>query len=68
MEWRTRMEELLRENERLVNEMERFGVDSDGPHVEGVLRQVEHHIAALNAFYDEIGSSIGRTTPIMLSR
>ena len=68
MEWRTRMEELLRENERLVNEMERFRVDSDGPHVEGVLRQVEHHIAALNAFYDEIGSSIRHTSSMLLTR
>ena len=58
MEWRTRMEELLSENERLVNEVERFRLDGDEPHVEGVLQQLEHHIAALNAFYDEIGSSI----------
>lgn len=62
MEWRTRMEELLSENERLVSEMERLGVDGDEPQVEGVLQQLEHHIAALNAFYDEIGSSIGHTS------
>jgi hypothetical protein len=67
MEWRRRMEELLIENERLVNEMERFRVDSDEPYAEGVLQQLEHHIAALNAFYDEIGSSILHTSPILPS-
>jgi hypothetical protein len=67
MEWRTRMDELLRENERLVNEVERFRVDGAQPHVDGVLQQVEHHIAALNAFYDEIGSSIRHTSPILMT-
>jgi hypothetical protein len=68
MEWRTRIEELLSENERLVNEVERFRLDGDEPHVEGVLQQLEHHIAALNAFYDEIGSSIRHTSSMLLTR
>ena len=68
MEWRTRMEELLSENERLVNEVERFRLDGDEPHVEGVLQQLEHHIAALNAFSDEIGSSIRHTSSMLLTR
>jgi hypothetical protein len=68
MEWRTRMEELLSENERLVNEVQRFDVAGDQPHVEGVLQQLEHHIAALNAFYDEIGSSIRHTSSMLLTR
>jgi len=68
MEWRTRIEELLSENERLVNEVERFCLDGDEPHVEGVLQQLEHHIAALNAFYDEIGSSIRHTSSMLLTR
>ena len=68
MEWRTRIEELLSENERLVNEVERFRLDGDEPHVEGVLQQLEHHIAALNAFNDEIGSSIRHTSSMLLTR
>jgi len=68
MEWRTRIEELLSENERLVNEVERFRLDGDEPHVEGVLQQLEHNIAALNAFYDEIGSSIRHTSSMLLTR
>ncbi|HEX7796451.1 MAG TPA: hypothetical protein VF456_18950 [Vicinamibacterales bacterium] len=67
MEWRTRMDELLRENERLVTEVERFRVDNDEPHVEGVLQQLEHHIAALNAFYAEIGSSLCHTSHVLLT-
>jgi len=68
MDWRTRIEELLSENERLVNEVERFRLDGDEPHVEGVLQQLEHHIAALNALYDEIGSSIRHTSSMLLTR
>jgi uncharacterized protein YukE len=68
MEWRARAEELLRESDRLTNAVERFRTDGGEPYVEAVLQQVQQHVAALNAFYDEIGASIRQSSAVLLSR
>jgi hypothetical protein len=68
MEWRARAEALLRESERLANEVERFRTDASEPYVEAVLQQVQQHVTALNAFYDDIGSSISHSSSVLVTR
>jgi hypothetical protein len=59
---------LLRESDRLAKEVERFRTDGGEPYVATVLQQVQQHVAALNAFYDEIGSSITQSAAVLLTR